>query len=189
MSSVSEELKELEEYARQFEANTARNSGRDSVMTVTSSGGSYSAGDTLRPLPTFTSHRAGLPSLPPVLASSQHTEQRDGSHGNSERQEEADSESISAELRNAEGNCSTLQQSCSISDRITRIQRLARPAPATSVVRTRLPPRSSIPSLSSSSSKDSSSGSRSSLTESRIPISKSQDDLLRNVALRYKQVF
>ena len=47
-----------------------------------------------------------------------------------------------------------------------------------------LPLRSSIPSLSSSSSKESSSGSRSSLTESRIPISKSQDDLLRNVALR-----
>ena len=52
----------------------------------------------------------------------------------------------------------------------------------------RLPLRTSIPSLSTSSScskeSSSASGSRSSLTESRIPISKSQDDLLRNVALR-----
>ena len=145
MSSVSEELKELEEYARQFEANTARNSGRDSVMTVTSSGGSYSAGDTLRPSPTFTSHRAGLPSLPPVLTSSQHTEQRDGSQGEFFKlglgNGTSDSESISdsAEPRNAKGNCSTLQQSFSISDRITQIERLAGPGPAISVIRTRIP--------------------------------------------------
>ena len=186
MSSVSKVVKELEEYARHFEANRAgaQTSGQDSVMTVTSSGGSCSSGDRLQPSSSFTSspadlrtsHRAGLPSLPPVLASSQHTEQRDGtgalytkmrpvfhhtpaSLNDGRRKSDyysfsssqggffkpglgngfSDGESVSAEPRNAEGNCSTLQQSCSVSDRINQMERLARPAPAIVVVRTRTP--------------------------------------------------
>ena len=190
VSGVSEEVKELEEYARQFEGTGrasragARTSGRDSVMTVTSSGRSDSSGDTLRPSPSFTSspadlrtsHRAGLPSLPPVLAPSQHTELRDGTGAvytkmrpvfhhtpaglNDGRRKSdyysfsssqggffkpglangtSDAVSASAEPRTTEANCSTLQQSCSVSDRINQMERLARPAPAISVVRTRTP--------------------------------------------------
>ena len=190
MSGVSEEVKELEEYARQFEGTGrasragTRISGRDSVMTVTSSGRSDSSGDTLRPSPSFTSspadlrtsHRAGLPSLPPVLASSQHTELRDGTGAvytkmrpvfqhtasglNDGRRKSdyysfsssqggffkpglgngtSDAVSSSAEPRTTEANCSTLQQSCSVSDRINQMERLTRPAPAISVVRTRTP--------------------------------------------------
>ena len=91
VSGMSEEVRELEEYARQFEGTGrasragGRGSGRDSVMTVTSSGQSDSSGDTLRPSPSFTSSphpltkefRAGLPSLPLALPS-QNTELRDG---------------------------------------------------------------------------------------------------------------
>ena len=85
MVGVSEEVKETEEYVRQFEGTGrasragARTSGRDSLMTVTSSGQSDRSGDTLRPSPPAdlgTSHSASLSSLPPVLALSQHTEPR-----------------------------------------------------------------------------------------------------------------
>ena len=189
VSGVSEEVKELEEYARQFEGTGrasragARTSGRDSVMTVTSSGQSDSSGDTLRPSPSFTSspadlrtsYRAGLPSLPPVLSSSQHTELRDGAgavytkmrpvfhHTTSlnDGRRKSDYYSFSssqggffkpgngasespAEPRATEVNCSSLQQSCSVSDRINQMERLTRPAPShapaiSPVVRTRTP--------------------------------------------------
>ena len=186
VSGVSEEVRELEEYARQFEGTGrasragGRGNGRDSVMTVTSSGQSDSSGDTLRPSPSLTaspaelrtSYRAGLPSLPPVLAStSQHTELRDGAGsvytkmrpvfhhtgGLNDGRRRSDyysfsssqggffrpgvngaSEQSSAEPRATEANCSSLQQSCSVSDRINQMERLARPAPVT-VARTRTP--------------------------------------------------
>ena len=81
MAGVSEEVDEPEEYTGQFEGE-ARISCRDSVMTETSSGRSDSLRDTLRPSPAFTSspsdlRTSHLPSLSLVLASSQHTEQRD----------------------------------------------------------------------------------------------------------------
>ena len=184
VSGVTEEVKELEEYARQFEGTGrasragARTSGRDSVMTVTSSGRSDSSGDTLRPSPSFTSspadlrtsYRAGLPSLPPVLASSQHNELRDGAgavytkmrpvfHHNGglhDGRRKSDYYSFSSSQggyfkpsngaseshAEAQDSCSTLQQSCSVSDRINQMERLARPAPShtpASVTRTRTP--------------------------------------------------
>ena len=179
MSSVSEEVKELEESTRQFEGTGRAN--RAGEQTSRDSSDSY--GDTLRPSTSSTSspadlrtlHTAGLPSLPPVPAS-QHTELRDGtgavytkmipvfhntpaglnddcrksdcysfsssqgrffkpSFGNGA----SDAVSASAEPRPTEAYCSTLQQSCSVSDRITQMERLARPAHAISVVRTRTP--------------------------------------------------
>ena len=178
MSSVSEEVKELEECTRQFEGTGRANRAGEQ----TSRDSSDSSRDTLRPSTSSTSspadlrtlQTAGLPSLPPVLASSQHTELRDGtgavytkmrpvfhntpaglnddcrksdyysfsssqggffkpSLGNGA----SDAVSASAEPRPTEDNCSTLQQSCSVSDRINQMERLAEPAPAISVVRTR----------------------------------------------------
>ena len=175
MSGVTEEVRELEEYARQFEGTGrasragGRGNGRDSVMTVTSSGQSDSSGDTLRPSPSITSspgelrtsYRAGLPSLPPVLPTSQHTELRDGAGavytkmrpvfhhtgGLNDGRRRSDyysfsgsqggffrpgaSEQPPSEPRATEANCS-------VSDRINQMERLARPTQVNGT-RTRTP--------------------------------------------------
>ena len=174
VSGVSEEVRELEEYARQFEGTGrasragGRGNGRDSVMTVTSSGQSDSSGDTLRPSPSLTaspgelrtSYRAGLPSLPPVLAPPQHTELRDGAGavytkmrpvfhhtgGLNDGRRRSDYYSFSSQGGFFRAGSSeqppseprATEANCSVSDRINQMERLTRPAPVTGT-RTRTP--------------------------------------------------
>ena len=155
VTSPGEEVRELEEYARQYEvtgrggqraARTTPASGRDSVMTITSSvlsGHSDSSGDTLRPPVSVSSSHSELTNSEPreeavIQSHSQvYTRMRPIFHqGYNDGRRKSDFYSFTRPAENSERSeeeARSLYPACSVSDRINQMEKLSRentnPAP------------------------------------------------------------
>ena len=135
-----EEVRELEEYARQYEvtgrgqrgARTTPASGRDSVMTITSSvtsGQSDSSGDTLRPTVSVSSTHSELTNSESreEAGSQVYTRMRPiFQHGYNDGRRKSDFYSWRSGERGEEEVGRSLYPACSVSDRINQMERLGR---------------------------------------------------------------